>query len=534
MHENTIRACSIDGEHTLQVYRHADGKSEQDLVLDGTPIGTKLTRFQLKSLVHLLDHRNSQVSYEDLATTVWNAEPTNIDRFHDTIRTTVGGLIRTLGRDWIKHEPHKGFKLFSLTSDETPLDAQTPDEGTPLDQGRRSERGYDDHTGEAISSGLSVEELLKTPESELSKALKETKDWEDFIFRSSSPTDNARNFAKHFNAADRRIVDSVVEVFGHPYLESRLPLAQTGWAPNEVFLIYSGLLDISLVASDKQITTEFTASEMARKKAGLGSALQGDSNPKFAIVDTSTPFHDVTNFTVALKKTDYFSILRTRPAISRLPELRIKFGHINPRENRVPQAAAIQFSAIFADGEILAIRRGKDTFPFPGSWSFSGEEQFDSSDLESDERDRTQSAMLRTAQEEIFPLARVNERSKRLAVISRFTPYVRSMRVWSVFLEEPTVTYSIFCVYELNLNAREYADVTYKMIQSGLGQHSREGNYHSVKLSEISTVLQGRKVSATPIFGSDSCWIEPKDLHPTSRYRLIRLIDHLHGLSKEG
>jgi DNA-binding winged helix-turn-helix (wHTH) protein len=54
--------------------------------------------------------------------------------------------------------------------------------------------------------------------------------WEDFILGASCPDEHVRTLASHCGAADRRSVGSVVEVFGHPYLESGLPLDETGWA----------------------------------------------------------------------------------------------------------------------------------------------------------------------------------------------------------------------------------------------------------------------------------------------------------------
>jgi DNA-binding winged helix-turn-helix (wHTH) protein len=352
--------------------------------------------------------------------------------------------------------------------------------------------------------------------------------WKDFVLMVSCPDENAIAFAAHCGALDRRTIGSVVEVFGHPYLENNLPLEQTGWATNEVFWIDGGALDVSDISTDKRITTEFAASELARQRAGLGSALQGDNNPKFTISDSSTPFADLTNLSIVLKKTDYFTIRRVRPAISTFPELRREFGHIIPNKNRLPQGASITFSAIFHGGDILAIYRDRNTFPFPETWSFSGEEQLDASDMEWTAAERMTMAMLRTAQEEIFPLARISSKTERLAVLSLFRAYIKSMRVWSVFLEEPTATYSFFCLYELNLTVDEYSGVVRTMVQRGMGQPSREGKYYSVKLSDIPGLLQDRVISARPIFGGRSSQITSEELHPTSRYRLVRIIDHLH------
>jgi hypothetical protein len=292
-----------------------------------------------------------------------------------------------------------------------------------------------------------------------------------------------------------------------------------------------GELNTSAIASDPRVEEAFNNAETLRAAEGKGTALELPDNDKYAIADTSSPFHDITNLTVTFKRTKYSSILRSRPAVSSFLDVWMKYGHVHPSGNQIPQAAAIQFSAVFGGFEILAIHRDKHSFPFPDTWSFSGEEQFDGSDSQWDEPDRMKYAMLRTAQEEVFPLARIYDKTKLLKVIEIVEPYIRSMRLWSMFLEGPTATYSVFCVYEFDFGMDEYADLVRGLVRRGLGQTSREGKYFSVNLADVPTLLKGDGVPARPIFGGEPVLIPPEKLHPTSQYRLVRLLNVLHNQS---
>ena len=356
-------------------------------------------------------------------------------------------------------------------------------------------------------------------------------EWTEFIHEVSRPEENALRFAEKFNATDSRIIGPVIEVFGHPFLDSNLALAETGWSPDQVRLVDGGELDTAAIASDPRVEDAFNDAEALRAAEGKGTALELPNNGKYAIADTSSPFHDITNLTLTFKRTDYFSILRSRPAVSGLLDVWMKYGHVHPSGNQIPQAAAIQFSAIFGGREILAIHRDRFSFPFPDTWSLSGEEQFDKSDFQWDEPDRMKYAMLRTAQEEIFPLARIYDKAKLLKVIMVVEPYIRSMRLWSMFLEGPTATYSVFCVYEFDFRVDEYADLVRGLVRRGLGQTSREGKYFSVNLADVPSLLKGDAVPARPIFGGEPVMIPPEKLHPTSQYRLVRLLNVLHNQS---
>jgi hypothetical protein len=459
-------------------------------------------------------------------------------KYMSTLRRAMGGsefdaLFPNIPKSHNSENKMGGYKFVGniLLSNEPKPQERMDEEGT-------SSQPMNEETGGAFKSAKSGSEVASSITQVRGNVAQVAEkldlpgniEWPEFISRVSNPDPTALRFAETFNADDGRTIGCVVDVFRHPFLESSRSLNETGWSADQVTLVHSGYLNTEALNSDSRITSAFNESEKMRIAEGKRSALQPSSNnPRFTITDTSTPFHDVTNLTINLKQTDYFAILRTRPAIDKYPELRIEFGHIDPSESRIPQTATIQYCAIFGNREILAIQRDKNTFPWAGTWSFSGEEQFDKSDLDWNERDRMKYAMLRTAQEEIFPLARISEKEQLREAMNMVEPYIGSMRIWSIFLEEPTATFSIFCVYDFEFGVNDYANLVREMGRRGLGQPSREGKYHAVRLDDIPRLLIGEAVPARAIFGIGCAHMNPDGLHPTSRYRLVHLLNVLHN-----
>lgn len=362
-------------------------------------------------------------------------------------------------------------------------------------------------------------------------ALAEGSQWSDFISSAAMPSSDALKFADYHGGGDRRVIGEVIELFRHRYLESHLPLAALGWKPEEVLLLETGSLNASAIEKDTRVQEAFEASESTRIAQGKGTALEEPNGEKFAISDTSTPFHDLSTLKLSFKQTDYFSVLRARPAVAAHPAVRLEYGSLAPSENRIPGAAAIAFAALFSDGQILTIFRDKNSFPWPQTWSFSGEEQFTPIDFAWDAPERMKYAMLRTAQEELFPLARIYDKNQLLNAMQNVQQFITSMRVWSVFLEEPTTTFCIFCVFILGCTADQYRAAIQEMIRRGLGEMSNEGKYYAVPLSATPGLLQGLTLEATQIFGTKRRLVNPEKLHPMSRYRLLRLLDALHRAS---
>ena len=335
-------------------------------------------------------------------------------------------------------------------------------------------------------------------------------------------------FAEVLGAADRRDIGSVIETHGNPFLESKAAVEEMGWPPERVLLkLRKGRFDARAILADTAVIESFEKRESQRIGRGEGTSLKLPDGTKYVAVDASSPFLEVDDFAVTLQETRYFDILRARPAIEESFDVRLRYAHTDPEKSRVPQALGVQFIALFADRELLVIRRAKDTFPWPGTWSFSGEEQCAPIDVSWDEPVRMRNFLLRTAVEEIFPLARRLEPAELLEVMRMVEPYVKSMRTWSLFLEVPTVTFSFFSVFTFELSIKEYEDRVKEMVHQGLGQSSREGRYFSVPVAEAAHLIKGNAILASPLFGGNAIELSPSLLHPTSLYRLTRLLESM-------
>jgi hypothetical protein len=351
--------------------------------------------------------------------------------------------------------------------------------------------------------------------------------WNENRLDITSPTPAALAFAEAFGALQDRIVGDVIEAYGHSNLSSDLPLDQLGWSPSEITLRFQReRFDAGELLNDPQIVRAFQLSEAQRIGNGDGTALAGTNGVKYTIVDVSSPFLDNTDLTVTLRSTDYFTIRTVHPGLLQDPQARIRFGNIDPTKTRIPQATAVAFVALFADDRVLTIRRAKDTYLWSETWSMSGEEQVAEIDAAWAETERMKRFLLRTTIEEIFPLARVPDQSRMLRAMDRIEPYIKSMRTWSLIVEESTSVLQFFSVVDLSLSSAEYARLAKEIVQPGDGKFSKEGSYYSILSSEIANLLGGETITATPIFGGEPTGCSPHELHKTSAYRLRSLWDY--------
>jgi len=344
------------------------------------------------------------------------------------------------------------------------------------------------------------------------------------------PAEEAKKFAGEFNGLDRHIVGSVIETHAHPTLESGVSLPETGWPPRKIHLeLLNDPFDASSVLADPVLADAFASAETKRKERGKRSVLQEENWTKYSVVDAPAPLLESVDLNVVLRPTKRNTIMRCLPGLIESPDLRRKYGHIRPASSQVPHSLGLHFVALLSDGNMLAIRRGADVDYWPGAWSFSGEEQLFPVDLEWPKEDRMKYYMLRTAVEEIFPLATDSNAERLMKRIQMVEPKIYSMRVWSLLLEEPILNYSFFAVYELALTTPKYKEFVRGLVSRQWGQMSREGDYFVVALKDLPDLLDGQDIKAEPLFGDKSkpSVVSSRNLHPTSRYRACRLLEAL-------
>lgn len=330
----------------------------------------------------------------------------------------------------------------------------------------------------------------------------------------------------------RRADGGAVEISAHFNLTHASSLAEAGWSPEQVRLIeVTGNFDAGEVLRDADITAAFEQYELGRAEQGKLPILDplNRNGVKFVVVNISPNVDERDDLTIALRRTDYVTIMRALPGITTCAHKRRQYGNPDPALNKIPNALGLHFTAVLADGNILTMLRENVDY-YPNTWSFSGEEQFKDSDLSIDEQKGAEHFLLRAAAEEIFPLAGAPNDTVLKERMDRTRAMIRSMRVWSVLVDEPSVSFSLFGVIELGLTTDGYRNLLDEMLQTGQG--SGEGRTYVVALQDATRLFRGDRIAATAVWGHGQKEVTPDALHPTSRYRLGLLLEVLSRMSR--
>jgi hypothetical protein len=292
--------------------------------------------------------------------------------------------------------------------------------------------------------------------------------------------------------------------------------------------VINGEYDSRQILSDKYLALEFERHEKKREREGKSRVLDTYNGQKYIVSDLSPNVPEREDLTISLRETDYFTVMKALPGILKSPQKRCKYGHLDPSLNRVPNSFGNHFLALFSDNQVLAIHRDRGLDYHGNTWSFSGEEQCFPTDLTKSDNTRTKHYLLRTAVEEVFPLGTSTDEEQLLQRIELVEPYTHSMRVWSVILEEPSMSSGIFSVMEFALTRSEYIELCDDLLRRRLGRRSGEGKYYTVAMPDIVKVLEGETVFGNPLYGTQSMKVSARQFHPTSRYRLSRLLGVIH------
>lgn len=337
----------------------------------------------------------------------------------------------------------------------------------------------------------------------------------------------------------RRLDGGAVEIRANFNLTHGLPLARTGWSPDDVRLRkLEENFDAQKILADKEFIAAFEESEKVREKKGksriqdpiTGSPLTRNGT-KYVLVRASPNVDERDDLTIALQQTDYLTIMQAMPGLAKYPEKRRLYGNAEPTLNLVPNSLGVQFIALFADSHVLAVLRDDDLDYDASTWGISGEEQLKDTDVAVEDRLRTKRFLLRAVAEEVFPLAGARDESELQRRLDYIAPTVRSMRIWSVFVQEPVVSFVLFAVFELGLTIEDYRQLVEGLRLNGC-QTSGEGRYHAITLPDAVRLLEGQTINAKSLRGTGTTPLRPNALHPTSRYRLGLLLEVLSGVTR--
>ena len=300
------------------------------------------------------------------------------------------------------------------------------------------------------------------------------------------------------------VVAQAIEIIPHPQLNSRASLVKLGWNPSDVEL------------TDMQIP--FAADELLAHAGGLKS-FDPPNGIKFSLVNTSYVTSDSPRLSLSTVRTDYFTLRSVLPLVKSESSIRARFGSLDPSKNQIPHSLCLHYVARFANGDVLCMRRDLRAAYHGGLWSFSGEEQVADRDFESGTP--CLSLFQRTFCEEVLALRDEVPLEERWQLAS---PIIKSMALWSVFLEERIHNFSLLGFFQISCDPDDFVRLHNSLVNRGIGTRDREGDCFLVTGSDLLSLLVEGRCRAVPLFTSSEAEVRAENLHPTSRYRLFRLL----------
>lgn len=248
------------------------------------------------------------------------------------------------------------------------------------------------------------------------------------------------------------------------------------------------------------------------------------NNKKYGIARLFVGTTDDANYTVEFFETDWNTYRRARMAIEANSDLRDRFSHVEPEKSLLPQIMALHFLVRFADGSVLAMKRGDRLHCEAGRWSFSAEEQLKQGDWQSTDGGVAEFLFRRAFVEEILGRRESDEPAAVNAIWTGYcAEFIKSYRLWSILLEERAGCFSPFGVFQLAGNPEDLCDIHNELKVEGYGRDD-EGSLYFVNEADIETLLSEGSCKARSLYGDGRVSLINSDcLHTTSRYRLWRL-----------
>ena len=97
--------------------------------------------------------------------------------------------------------------------------------------------------------------------------------------------------------------------------------------------------------------------------------------------------------------------------------------------------------------------------------------------------------------------------------------------MWSLFLEAGIHNFSLLGFIQLACEPADFVQTHQRLVADGTGSRDREGCYFTVQPHDMKRLLIAGDCAMQPLFGAKVRGrISVQDLHPTSRYRIYRLL----------
>ena len=300
------------------------------------------------------------------------------------------------------------------------------------------------------------------------------------------------------------IVGKIIEVVPHPYLHTKAKITDIGWSPDSILV--------------KETQKKFQTKEFLQTVGGI-QEFDLPNRIKFSLVNVMGANTDNPTLTLELHQTDYFTVQTAIQGLHENPTLLQMYGSLVPAENKIPHTLSLHYIVRFVDGSVLVTRREQGIRYYPGAWSFSGEEQIAEFDTKS--KHPIESLFQRAFCEEVLPLSDTDTVRDNFAIAQKI---IKSMSVFSLFFEQEISNFSLFGVFQLTIDAEDFVEMYTKVINETSGNRDREGNLFLVSQKNLQDLLYNGKCETEGLFNKKRYSIHEHDLHPSSRYRIFRLL----------
>lgn len=304
-------------------------------------------------------------------------------------------------------------------------------------------------------------------------------------------------------------VGDALEVAVHPSLNSRARLNEIGWDPDAD-------IDFGLFA------LPFEAGEALTRVGGLRK-FDPPNRVKYALADVAPVLVDADRLVLRVAETDYFTVCTIKEALKQDAQLSDLIA-ADPARNRVPNSLCFHYIARFADGSVLVTGRDRRLRYAGGLWSVSGEEQLSDADVRTAAPLR--SWVRRTICEEVFPLRESDlPISERWAIVR---PHVERVRIWSVILEVSIGNFALCGLIDFDLTPEEYVRVATELVAAAGGSVDPEGIALVLTTDQMELLRINGHAAARYIFTKEQSQLDVGNAHPTTPYRIYRLLRGLH------
>lgn len=337
------------------------------------------------------------------------------------------------------------------------------------------------------------------------KSLKKIEIQDEEIKKLLKPDQQALLAAKNtdFNLL---VVNTLVELVTHPNMNTGVKLSNIGWDPKNI--------DVEVLNID------FDGEEIL-DRAGGKMPFDPPNGTKYVLSNMPFVIEESPVLKLELIETDYFTIETIKRFFSDNPGVINEFGHVLPTENKIPNSLCLHYIVRTNEGKILCMKRMDGMTYHCGAFSITGEEQLSEIDLKS--HYPIDALFKRALCEEIFHLRNTDALADAVSSLEEHFEY---LRIFSLGTELPLYNATLFGIAQLKIDIDDLCKIMQERkigVEMG-GDEDREGAMYILTVDEAMLLLKDGAATVTGLFSGKDMHVFDNALHPTSRYRLFRLL----------